>query len=65
MIYLKWWKGKPYNWKDSANKILIKIWWRIQKLYRQKLREFSTTNPVLQQILKETLARRKKKKGYN
>ena len=38
------------------SKDLIQIWRRNQKLYRQqKLREFSTTKPAPQQMLKDLL----------
>ena len=35
-IYLKWWKGKNYKEKYSVpSKVLIQIWQRNQKFYRQ------------------------------
>ena len=56
MIYLKWWKGRTYNQEYSTSKILLQIWWKIKSFPdKQKLREFSTTKPALQQMLKEFL----------
>ena len=61
-IYLKWWKKnknknkkKTYNQDYSIQK-RIEIQSKNQNFtYKQKLREFSTTKPLLQQMLKELL----------
>ena len=68
MIHLKWWKGRTYNkeyftQQDSPSD-LMEI-----KSYpdKQKLREFITTKPALQQMLKELLSReetQEKEKTY-
>ena len=56
LIYLKWWKRRTQTKNTLPNKPLIQIWWR-NRIFpdKQKLREFSTTKPALQQMLKELL----------
>ena len=56
-IYFKWWKGRTFNQEhstqqDSRSDLMGEI-----KSFpdKQKLREFSTIKPVLQQMLKELL----------
>ena len=59
-IYLKWGKGKTYNQGYSIQKrshsVSFIVKGKIKSfINKQKLREFSTTKPVLQQMLKELL----------
>ena len=59
MIHLNWWKGRTYN---LLSKALLEIWQETKSFTdKQKLREFSTTRPALQQILKELLQVEKKR----
>ena len=51
-VYLKYWKGKLYN-QDNLTRISFKIDGEIKSFWdKQKLREFKTTKPALQQMLK-------------
>ena len=51
-VYLKYWKGKIYN-QDYPARISFKIDGEIESSSdKQKLREFRTTKPALQQMLK-------------
>ena len=52
MIFLKYWNGKIYN-QDYLARISFKFEGEIKNFSnKQKLREFSTTKPALQQMLK-------------
>ena len=57
MIYLKWWKGRIDNQEYSAHQHSLSDLTRELKSFtdKQKLREFSTTKPALQQMLKQLL----------
>ena len=49
-------KEEPTTKNTLPSKTLIQIWWRNQRFpHKKKLREFSTTKPALQQMLKELL----------
>ena len=55
-IYSKWWEGRRYNQEYSTHQVChsdLKV--KSKALQRQKLREFSTTKPALQQMKKELL----------
>ena len=53
---LKVMKEKPTTKITLPSKDLIQIQWRSQKVFRQqKLREFSTSKPALQQMVKKLL----------
>ena len=55
MIYLKWWKGRTYNQEYPA-RLSFRFDGEIKSFPdKLKLREFSTTKPALQQMLKELL----------
>ena len=50
MMYLKWWKGRIYNQEYST----FRYGGEIKTCpYKQRLKEFSTTKPALQQMLKQ------------
>ena len=54
-IRFKWWKGKIYN-QEYPDKLSFRFNGEIRSITdKQKLREFSTTKPGLQQMLKELL----------
>ena len=57
MIYFKWWKGRTYNQDDSTRQGSHSRFDGEIKSFtdKQKLREFSTMKPALQQMLKEIL----------
>ena len=56
MIYLKWWKGRTYNQEYSSQQDSFRFDGEINSFSdKQRLREFSTTKPALQQMLKELL----------
>ena len=59
MKYFKWWKGRNYNQEYSTQQDthldLMEKWKAFQTRDKQKLREFSTTKPALQQMPKELL----------
>ena len=54
MIDLKWWKGRTYNQEYSTQQDSFRFDGEIKSFSdKQKLREFSSTKPALQQMLKE------------
>ena len=54
----------PTTKNTLPSKTLHQIWWRNQKISRQqKLREFSTTKPALQQMLNELIQARNVREG--
>jgi len=57
MIYFKWWKGRTFNQEHSTQQdSRSDLMGEIKSFpYKQKLREFSTIKPVLQQMLREIL----------
>ena len=58
--YIKWWKGRSYNQQFSTQQNLLRFDGEIKSFSdKQKLREFSITKPVLQQMLKGTSQGRK------
>ena len=56
MIYLKWWKRRTYNQEYSSQQDSFRFDGEIKSFSdKQRLREFSTTKPALQQMLRELL----------
>ena len=53
--YLKQWKGRTYNQEYSTQQDSPSDLMEKSKTSKQKLREFSTTKPASQQMLKELL----------
>ena len=62
-IYLKWWKGKKLQRKNTLpGKGFIQVWWRDQKLYRKpEAKWVQYPKPALQEMLKEFLQEKKKR----
>ena len=56
MKYLKWWKKINYNQEYSTQQLSFRVDGEIKSFTdKQKLGEFSTNKPALQQKLKELL----------